>query len=125
MTAPISAWKSHAWIARQLEFVPGAPLIQHICANCGRNFVEEIRTGNQYAVHVGVIRFNRLSEETTARWLADSCPGRRLESDKADLETRFFSQPRPRPAMSTDQGDAGKCDDHRAGLKLENDRERY
>jgi hypothetical protein len=27
--------------------------------------------------------------------------------------------------MSTDQGDAGKCDDHRAGLKLENDRERY
>jgi len=102
MTAPISAWKSHAWIARQLEFVPGAPLIQHICANCGRNFVEEIRTGNQYAVHVGVIRFNRLSEETTARWLADSCPGRRLESDKADLETRF-SQPCPRPAMNTDQ----------------------
>jgi len=92
MTAPISAWKSHAWIARQLKFVPGAPLIQHICANCGRNFVEEIRTGNQYAVRVGVIRFNRLSEETTARWLADSCPGRRLESDKADLETHF-SQP--------------------------------
>jgi hypothetical protein len=33
-----------------------------------------------------------LLEETTKRWLADSCPGRRLESDKADLETRF-SQP--------------------------------
>jgi len=26
MTAPISAWKSHAWIARQLEFVPGLRL---------------------------------------------------------------------------------------------------
>jgi hypothetical protein len=62
-----------------LEFVPGAPLIQQICANRGRNFVEEIRTGDRYAVQVGVIRFNRLSEETTARWLADSCPGRRLE----------------------------------------------
>ena len=92
MMAPINAWTSHAWIARQLEFVPGAPLIQHICANCGRNFVEEIQTGDRYAVHVSVIRFNRLSEETTARWLADSCPGRRLESDKADLETRS-SQP--------------------------------
>jgi hypothetical protein len=79
MMALISAWKSHAWIARQLEFVPGAPLIQQICANRGRNFVEEIRTGDRYAVQVGVIRFNRLSEESTARWLADSCPGRRLE----------------------------------------------
>jgi hypothetical protein len=28
--------------------------------------------------------------------------------------------------MSTDQEDAGKCDDHRAGLKFwEHDRERY
>src|SRR3979490_3449298 len=89
MIAPIIAWKSHAWIARQLEFVPGAPLIQHICANCGRNFVEEIRTGDLYAVQVGVIRFNRLSEEVTARWLAASCPGHRLENDKTDLEERF------------------------------------
>ena len=91
MIASISAWKSHAWIARQLEFVPGAPLIQHSCANCARNLVEGIRTGDRYAVHVGVIRFNRLSEETTARWLAASCPGQRLESDKADLEMRFRS----------------------------------
>jgi hypothetical protein len=67
MTAPISAWKSHAWIARQLEFVPGAPFIQRICANCGRNLVKEIRTGDRYAVHVSVIRFNRLSEETRVR----------------------------------------------------------
>jgi hypothetical protein len=89
MMAPISPWESHAWIARQLEFEPGAPLIQHICANCGRNFVEEIQTGGLYAVHVGVIRFNRLSDKTTARWLAAPCPGRRLETDKADLETRF------------------------------------
>ena len=88
--APATAWKSHAWIARQLELEPGAPLVQHICANCGRNFVEEIKTGKLYAVHVGAIRFDRLSAETTARWLATPCPGRRLESDKADLETRFF-----------------------------------
>jgi len=47
---PPTAWQSHAWIARQLELQPGTPLVQHICANCGRNFVEEIATGERYAV---------------------------------------------------------------------------
>ena len=93
--APTRAWESHAWIARRLELDPGARLVQHICANCGRNFVEEIRTGTVYAVHVGVIRFNRLAEETTTRWLAALCPGRRLKSDQADLETRFSFESQP------------------------------
>jgi hypothetical protein len=58
-------------------------------------FVEEIRTGRLYAVHVGIIRFDRLSAETTTRWLAAPCPGRRLASDKADLETRFSAERLP------------------------------
>lgn len=94
--AQISFWKSHAWIARHLdELEPGARLVQHICANCGRNFVEEICTGKVYAVHARALRFNRLSEEITRRWLAALCPGRRLKSDKADLETRFSSERQP------------------------------
>lgn len=104
MMAPVSAWKTHAWIARQLEFFAGAPPIQHICANCGRNFVEEIQTGDRYAIHVDEMRFNRLSEETTARWLADPCPGRRLESDKLIWKRAFRS--RPPQARGTGQGDA-------------------
>jgi hypothetical protein len=61
IVADTSAWQSHAWIARQLELEPGAPVVQHTCANCGRNFVEEIRTSGLYAVHVAVLRFDRLS----------------------------------------------------------------
>jgi hypothetical protein len=36
-----------------------------------------------------VIHFDKLSDETTARWLADSCPGKPLQSDEEDLKTRF------------------------------------
>ena len=37
----------------------------------------------------GVIHFDLLSDETTARWLADFCPGKPLQSDEEDLKTRF------------------------------------
>jgi hypothetical protein len=87
--ASISAWDSHAWIIRQLE-LDHAPLIQHICSNCARNFVEEIGTGDRYAVHVNATHFDRLSDEITVRWLAAPCPGQRLEADEADLKTRFI-----------------------------------
>jgi hypothetical protein len=30
-----------------------------------------------------------ISDETTARWLADFCPGKPLQSDEEDLKTRF------------------------------------
>jgi hypothetical protein len=36
-----------------------------------------------------VIHFDRLSDETTARCLADLCPGKPLQSDEEDLKTRF------------------------------------
>ena len=80
----------HAWVIRELR-LNDDPLIQHTCPRCGRNFVDEVRTGARYAVHVGAMRFDRLSDEVTARWLVNSCPGERLESDQADLETHFFS----------------------------------
>jgi hypothetical protein len=81
----------HHWTIRDLELDPGVLLMLHQCRRCGRNFVMEPRTGDQYAVHVGAMRFNRLSEETTSRWVAASCPGERLESDEVDLKTRFLS----------------------------------
>jgi hypothetical protein len=86
-----SAWSSHAWNIRELELDASGLLIQHTCADCGRNFVEELRTGEFYAVHVGATRFDRLSDEITARWLVNFCPRERLESDQADLETSFSS----------------------------------
>lgn len=88
MAANIAVWDSHAWFIRELELEPGAPLMHHVCRDCGRNFVVEFRTGELYAVHVGALRFDRLSADTTARWLADFCLGQWLISDQADLTTR-------------------------------------
>ena len=84
-----AAWESHSWmICRTLELDPEITLIQHTCRACGRNFVDEMRSGNLYAVHLGAARFNRLSDETTNRWLAEPCPGKRIESDAVDLKSR-------------------------------------
>jgi hypothetical protein len=82
------AWNSHAWSTRRLELSSEFPLLQQMCRKCDRNFIDELESGARYAVHVGVTRFARLSEEVTARWLADPCPGEPLKSDDADLKTR-------------------------------------
>jgi hypothetical protein len=93
MEARISGWNNHQWILRELELDPGVPLRLHQCRCCGRSFVVELRTGDQYAVHVGAMRLDRLSEEATSRWMAAVCPDERLESDQGDLKTRFLSYP--------------------------------
>jgi hypothetical protein len=71
--------------------IPGIPPVRHACRNCGRKFVDDERTGERYAISGGMTRFDRLSNETTARWLAGFCPGRPLPSDEDDLKTRFGS----------------------------------
>jgi hypothetical protein len=96
MAANTAIWESHDWASRELALDLGAPLVQHTCRRCGRNFVDELRTGKHYAVYVGAVNFDRLSDEVTLRWLSDQCPGERLESDKADLATHFrLSRMRP------------------------------
>jgi hypothetical protein len=95
MEANIAVWNSHVWNDRQIEIEPGFPLIQHTCRPCGRNFVDERFTDARYAVHVGVARFDRLSDATTAHWLADICPGEHLIADDLDLKTRFTTTALP------------------------------
>ena len=85
MPKEIAAWNSHRWVT----LVPGIRPLQHLCRQCGRKFVDDAHTGERYAVNGGVIHFDKLSDETTARWLADSCPGKPLQSDEEDLKTRF------------------------------------
>jgi hypothetical protein len=91
MEANVAVWNSHVWNDRSIEIEPGLPLIQHACRPCGRNFVDERTTDNRYAVHVGVASFNRLSDETTAHWLTDVCPGECLLSDDTERKTRFLA----------------------------------
>jgi len=46
----------------------------------------------RYAVHIGLQTFERLSDEVTIRWLATSCPDKRLDADYQDLVTRASEQ---------------------------------
>jgi hypothetical protein len=90
--ATIAGWDTHHdWMIRDLEMDPGIPLMLHQCRRCGRNFVTEPRTGDQYAVHVDAMGFSRLSEEMTTSWVAASCPGEKLESDAIDLASHVLS----------------------------------
>jgi hypothetical protein len=89
MTKALEFWDTHLWVSRTVEIEHGCPLIQQICRSCGRNFVDEIHSGERYAVHVAVFKFDRLADEVTARWLCEPCPRARMRSDEIDERTRF------------------------------------
>jgi hypothetical protein len=92
MVPKLSAWESHAWSTRACEFESGIFVWQHTCCNCGRQFIEEPRARSLYAVHMNAGHFDRLSDETTDRWLRAFCAGERDKGDQADRETRFLKR---------------------------------
>ena len=90
MDTIFSTWNTHCLISRRLGLA-GQPLIQRVCNDCARAFVDECSTGERYAVHVSVFKIHRLSDEVTSRWLSEQCPGQSLIGDEADRRTRFIS----------------------------------
>jgi hypothetical protein len=96
MTTSNASWNSHIWSCRRLK-LQGVALIHYACRDCGRNFVDNGVLNVRYAVHVGVTRFNRLSDQSTDRWLSAACPGERLKSDQAELATRHPSETQAHP----------------------------
>jgi len=84
MEAKRDSWNSHEWYNRRLEIQPGRPQMQRYCIRCGRNFVDDLWSDQRYAAHAAIFHFNRLSDEVTARWLIESCPGEHLPSDEVD-----------------------------------------
>ena len=89
MDTIFSAWNTHCLISRRLGLAPGQALIQRVCNDCGRAFVDECATGERYAVHVSIFKIYRLSDEVTSRWLSENCPAQRLAADEADRHTRY------------------------------------
>ena len=83
-------WNTHCLISRRLGLAPGQPLIQRVCNDCARAFVDECATGERYAVHVSIFKIHRLSDEVTSRWLTEQCPAQPLIGDEADRRTRFI-----------------------------------
>ena len=90
MNTIFSSWTTHDWISRRLALAPGQPLIQRVCTDCARAFVDECSTGERYAVHVSIFKVHRLSDEVTSRWLSEQCPAKALAGDEADRRTRFI-----------------------------------
>ena len=91
MKMNFSSWNTHDWTTRNLELVPGHPLIQQACRACGRAFIDECSTGERYAVHISIFVLHRLSDEVTANWLTENCPPQRVMADEADRQTRFLN----------------------------------
>jgi hypothetical protein len=90
MDTIFSRWNTHCWIGRRLVLAPGQALIEHVCHDCGRAFIDECSTGERYAVHVSIFKVHRLCDEVTMRWLSQGCPAQRPAEDEADRQTRFI-----------------------------------
>jgi len=90
MDTIFSRWNTHCWIGRRLGLAPGQALIQRVCNDCGRAFVDECSTGERYAVHVSIFKVYRLFDRVTSRWLSEQCPAQPLIGDEADRRTRFI-----------------------------------
>ncbi len=74
---------SHHWISREVE-VEGEMLSHQQCAACRRDFVWDGDAGRWRAVHIALLRFDFLDEETSRRWGSEECPGRQLPEDIND-----------------------------------------
>ena len=90
MDTIFSRWNTHCWIGRRLGLAPGQALIQRVCNDCGRAFVDDCSTGERYAVHVSIFKLHRLSDEVTSRWLSQQCPAQLLAEDDAHRQTRYM-----------------------------------
>jgi hypothetical protein len=87
----MKASDAHRWIGsnsgRNVK-INDKPHRHLFCVTCGRNFLSDPVSGEQYAVYVGALRFYPLGDEVTERWCRENCSGQRLSSDDADNETR-------------------------------------
>ena len=54
------------------------------CEECGRDFVEDVESGEQYAVNASTFDFDRLADEVSDKWLSDPCPKRLVDRDTQD-----------------------------------------
>jgi hypothetical protein len=66
----------------------GRTILHFRCLRCGRDFAQGADQSAWQALYVGIFRVELIAESVSARWLADDCPGRLLESDQDDRGMR-------------------------------------
>jgi hypothetical protein len=77
----------HQWHERRephLKIDSGDAVLHHHCGRCGRDIVTVLSSGTRHAAYVSMLRFYRLDDEVTRRWLSERCPGARLATDDED-----------------------------------------
>src|SRR5438552_2429369 len=85
----MDSWLTHQWLppGGRLLYINEKTITQHFCVACKRDFVEDIESGERYAVRALVVDFTRLADEVNARWLTEPCPGEPVPSDEQDRKT--------------------------------------
>jgi hypothetical protein len=72
---------NHRWLRRQVQ-IGGRTFFHRQCLVCRRDFARASDDAEWRAVHVGVLAFDLLEEETTRRWVSEDCPGRPLPGEQ-------------------------------------------
>ena len=75
---PVST--SHNWLRQQIR-IDGQIFFHRQCLVCRRDFARSSADAEWRAVHVGVLRYDFLDEETTRLWVSQDCPGRQLAGE--------------------------------------------
>ena len=79
-------WSAHKCVPAEgrLVHVRGQDFRHCRCEDCGRDFVENVESGEQYAVNTSTFDFERLADEVSSRWLNEPCPKKRMDGDAQD-----------------------------------------
>jgi hypothetical protein len=78
------AWNSHLWSdekLRRIDVQSGKCLLQLHCSRCGRDFVEDLSSGERHAVYLSLYSLSNLPHQIGSRWLGELCPGAPLPFD--------------------------------------------
>jgi hypothetical protein len=79
-------WSAHRCVppGGRLVYVRGRQFRHCRCEDCGRDFVEDVDSGEQFAVNASTFDFDRLADEVSDRWLSAPCPKIRVDCDAQD-----------------------------------------
>jgi hypothetical protein len=69
------SWHGHDLVADREVKIAGKEYRHRRCETCRRDFAILPRGSEWIAVHVGLLEFKPLDEETSRRWLSEECPG--------------------------------------------------
>jgi len=72
---------NHRWMHRRVQ-IGGRTIFHRQCLVCRRDFARASDDAEWRAVHVGILEFDLMDEDTTRRWLSEDCPGRPLPGEQ-------------------------------------------